>query len=103
MPTFCAGEHGEQQICAVGPTPRANLTLVLLDEPSMGLAPQIVKEVLHLVNNLHTSGEFTVLGAEQNTHMALQCADYGYIREGGRVVLNGVASELVSNEDIKDI
>lgn len=54
MPTLRAGEHGEQQICAVGPTPRANLTLVLLDEPSMGLAPQIVKEVLHLVNNRHT-------------------------------------------------
>ena len=69
----------------------------------MGLALQIVKEVLHLVKNLHTSGEFTVLVAEQNTHMALQHADYGYIREDRCVVLNGVASELVSNKDIKDI
>lgn len=76
---------------------------MLLDEPLMGLTPQIIKKVLHIVKNLHTSGEFTVLVAEQNTHMALQCADYGYIREGGRVALNGVASELASNENIKDI
>ena len=69
----------------------------------MGLAPQIVKEVLHLVKNLHTSGDFTVLVAEQNTLMALQHADYGYIREDRCVVMNGVASELTSNEDIKDI
>ena len=69
----------------------------------MGLAPQIVKEMLHIVNNLHTREKFTVLVAEQNTHMALQHADYGYIREDRRVVLNGVASELVSNKDIKDI
>ena len=55
MPTLRAGKHGVQHMCAIGPTPRANLTLVLLDEPSMGLAPQIVKEVLHLVKNLHTS------------------------------------------------
>ena len=62
-----------------------------------------MKEVLHLVKNLHTREKFTVLVAEKKIHRALQQADYGYIREDGRVVLNGVASELVSNEDVKDI
>ena len=69
----------------------------------MGLALQIVKEVLHLVKNLHIREKFTVLVAEKKIHMALQHADYGDIREGSRVVLNGVASELVSSEDVKDI
>ena len=93
---------GEQQMCAIGRALMANPTMVLLDEPSMGLAPQIVEEVFEIVKDLNQKEKVTFLLAEQNTNMALRYADYGYIMESGRVVMDGVASDLASNEDVKE-
>ncbi|MFZ9183986.1 MAG: ABC transporter ATP-binding protein, partial [Hylemonella sp.] len=88
---------GEQQMCAIGRALMANPSMVLLDEPSMGLAPQIVEEVFEIVKDLNSRERVTFLLAEQNTNMALRYADYGYIMESGRIVMDGVASELASN------
>jgi branched-chain amino acid transport system ATP-binding protein len=93
---------GEQQMCAIGRALMANPSMVLLDEPSMGLAPQIVEEVFEIVKDLNTKEKVTFLLAEQNTNMALKYADYGYIMESGRIVMDGRASELASNEDVKE-
>ena len=93
---------GEQQMCAIGRALMANPTMVLLDEPSMGLAPQIVHEVFEIVKDLNQKEKVTFLLAEQNTNMALKYADYGYIMESGRVVMDGVASDLANNEDVKE-
>ncbi|MBP7566984.1 MAG: ABC transporter ATP-binding protein [Burkholderiaceae bacterium] len=93
---------GEQQMCAIGRALMANPSLVLLDEPSMGLAPQIVEEVFNIVQDLNRREKVTVLLAEQNTSMALRYADYGYIMESGRVVMDGAAADLASNEDVKE-
>ena len=93
---------GEQQMCAIGRALMANPTMVLLDEPSMGLAPQIVEEVFEIVKDLNQKEKVTFLLAEQNTNIALRYADYGYIMESGRVVMDGVASDLASNEDVKE-
>jgi len=93
---------GEQQRCAIGRALMARPTMVLLDEPSMGLAPQIVEEFFNIVKDLNTKEKVTFLQAEQNTNMALKYADYGYIMESGRVVMDGIASELASNEDVKE-
>ena len=93
---------GEQQMCAIGRALMASPSLVLLDEPSMGLAPQIVEEVFEIVKDLNTKEHVTVLLAEQNTNMALKYADYGYIMESGRVVMDGPARELATNEDVKE-
>jgi branched-chain amino acid transport system ATP-binding protein len=93
---------GEQQMCAIGRALMANPNMVLLDEPSMGLAPQIVEEVFNIVKDLNDKEKVTFLIAEQNTHMALKYADYGYIMESGRVVMDGLASDLASNEDVKE-
>ena len=93
---------GEQQMCAIGRALMASPTMVLLDEPSMGLAPQIVEEVFEIVKDLNRKERVTFLLAEQNTNMALRYADYGYIMESGRVVMDGVASELANNEDVKE-
>ena len=93
---------GEQQMCAIGRALMANPSMVLLDEPSMGLAPQIVGEVFNIVKDLNEREKVTFLVAEQNTHMALQYADYGYIMESGRVVMDGAASDLANNEDVKE-
>ena len=93
---------GEQQMCAIGRALMANPSMVLLDEPSMGLAPQIVEEVFEIVKDLNQKEKVTFLLAEQNTNMALKFADYGYIMESGRVVMDGVASELANNEDVKE-
>ncbi len=93
---------GEQQMCAIGRALMANPSMVLLDEPSMGLAPQIVEEVFNIVKDLNAREKTTFLLAEQNTKMALRYADYGYIMESGRVVMDGKASELASNEDVKE-
>jgi branched-chain amino acid transport system ATP-binding protein len=80
----------------------ANPSVVLLDEPSMGLAPQLVEEVFNIVRDLNTKEKVTFLLAEQNTNMALKYADYGYIMESGRVVMDGQAAELRDNEDVKE-
>jgi branched-chain amino acid transport system ATP-binding protein len=93
---------GEQQMCAIGRALMANPRLVLLDEPSMGLAPQIVEEVFEIVRDLNRRERTTFLLAEQNTTMALRYADQGYILENGRVVMEGTAAELASNEDVKE-
>ena len=93
---------GEQQMCAIGRALMANPSVVLLDEPSMGLAPKIVAEVFEIVKDLNAREHVTFLLAEQNTHMALQYAHYGYIMESGRVVLDGSAADLRSNEDVKE-
>ncbi|HEY8049082.1 MAG TPA: ABC transporter ATP-binding protein [Ramlibacter sp.] len=93
---------GEQQMCAIGRALMASPSIVLLDEPSMGLAPQIVEEVFEIVKDLNTQERVTFLLAEQNTNMALKYAVYGYIMESGRVVMDGPAHELANNEDVKE-
>ena len=93
---------GEQQMCAIGRALMANPRMVLLDEPSMGLAPQIVDEVFHIVKDLNSKEQVTFLLAEQNTNMALKYADYGYIMESGRIVMDGAAADLANNEDVKE-
>src|SRR5580765_2915942 len=93
---------GEQQMCAIGRALMANPTMVLLDEPSMGLAPQIVEEVFEIVRDLNTKEKVTFLLAEQNTNMALRYSDDGYILENGRVVMDGEAASLRENEDVKE-
>ena len=93
---------GEQQMCAIGRALMANPTMVLLDEPSMGLAPQLVEEVFEIVRDLNTREGVTFLLAEQNTHMALRYADHGYILENGRIVMDGAAQDLRENEDVKE-
>lgn len=93
---------GEQQMCAIGRALMAKPRMVLLDEPSMGLAPQIVEEVFEIVKDLNTREKVTFFLAEQNTNMALRYADYGYILESGRVVMDGEARILAENEDVKE-
>ena len=93
---------GEQQMVAVGRALMAKPSMILLDEPSMGLAPQIVAEIFEIVKDLNTKEGVSFLLAEQNTNVALKYADYGYILESGRVVMNGNAKELASNEDVKE-
>jgi branched-chain amino acid transport system ATP-binding protein len=93
---------GEQQMTALGRALMAHPRMILLDEPSMGLAPQIVEEILLIVKNLNQVEKVSFLLAEQNTMAALRYADYGYILENGRVVMDGAASELVANEDVKE-
>ena len=93
---------GEQQMCAIGRALMANPKMVLLDEPSMGLTPQIVEEVFAIVKDLNQREKVTFLLAEQNTGIALRYADFGYILENGRVVMEGSAEDLRSNEDVKE-
>ncbi|MEO8566512.1 MAG: ABC transporter ATP-binding protein [Betaproteobacteria bacterium] len=93
---------GEQQMTAVGRALMASPSMILLDEPSMGLAPQIVEEIFDIVGNLNKRENVSFLLAEQNTNVALRFADYGYILETGRVVMEGVARELAQNEDVKE-
>ncbi|MDM0017457.1 ABC transporter ATP-binding protein [Variovorax saccharolyticus] len=93
---------GEQQMCAIGRALMASPNMVLLDEPSMGLAPQIVEEVFSIVKDLNEKEGVTFLLAEQNTNMALRYADYGYILENGRIVMDGEAKSLRENEDVKE-
>jgi branched-chain amino acid transport system ATP-binding protein len=93
---------GEQQMCAIGRALMSEPRMVLLDEPSMGLAPQIVEEVFSIVRDLNQREKVSFLLAEQNTHMALSYADHGYILENGRVVMDGPAAALRENEDVKE-
>jgi len=93
---------GEQQMCAIGRALMSNPNMVLLDEPSMGLAPQIVEEVFEIVKDLNAKEKVSFLLAEQNTMVALRYADFGYIVENGRIVMEGAASELSNNEDVKE-
>jgi len=93
---------GEQQMVAVGRALMAKPSMILLDEPSMGLAPQIVAEIFEIVKDLNSKEGVSFLLAEQNTNVALKYADYGYILESGRVVMDGEAKDLASNEDVKE-
>ncbi|WP_332852766.1 ABC transporter ATP-binding protein [Duganella sp. S19_KUP01_CR8] len=93
---------GEQQMCAIGRALMAKPSMILLDEPSMGIAPQIVDEIFGIVKDLNSKENVSFLLAEQNTSIALRYADFGYILENGRVVMEGAASELASNEDVKE-
>ncbi|OIQ74891.1 high-affinity branched-chain amino acid transport ATP-binding protein LivF [mine drainage metagenome] len=93
---------GEQQMCAIGRALMTSPKLILLDEPSMGLAPQVVDEVFAIVRELNQREGTTFLLAEQNTAMALRYADHGYILENGRVVMDGAARELAANDDVRE-
>jgi branched-chain amino acid transport system ATP-binding protein len=93
---------GEQQMCALGRALMSKPKMILLDEPSMGLAPQIVEEIFEIVKRLNQQEGVSFLLAEQNTNMALKYAAYGYILESGRVVLDGEAKALRENEDVKE-
>jgi branched-chain amino acid transport system ATP-binding protein len=93
---------GEQQMCAIGRALMADPKMVLLDEPSMGLAPQVVEEVFEIVRDLNLKERVTFLLAEQNTSMALRYADHGYILETGRIVMDGPAAMLRENEDVRE-
>ncbi len=93
---------GEQQMTAIGRALMSAPTMMLLDEPSMGLAPQLVEEIFEIVKQLNTEHGLSVLLAEQNTNMALKYATYGYILENGRVVMDGEAKALRENEDVRE-
>jgi branched-chain amino acid transport system ATP-binding protein len=93
---------GEQQMCAIGRALMARPKMILLDEPSMGLAPQIVEEIFEIVRDLNAKEQVSFLLAEQNTFQALKYAKYGYILENGRVVMDGEAKALRENEDVKE-
>jgi branched-chain amino acid transport system ATP-binding protein len=93
---------GEQQMCAIGRSLMAKPSMILLDEPSMGIAPQIVAEIFSIVKDLNSKENVSFLLAEQNTMVALRYADFGYILENGRVVMEGQAQDLANNEDVKE-
>ncbi|MES2072654.1 MAG: ABC transporter ATP-binding protein [Pseudomonadota bacterium] len=93
---------GEQQMTAIGRALMAKPSMILLDEPSMGLAPQIVEEIFEIVKDLNSKENVSFLLAEQNTMVALRYADFGYILENGRVVMEGEAADLSTNEDVKE-
>lgn len=93
---------GEQQMTAIGRALMSNPTMMLLDEPSMGLAPQLVEEIFEIVRTLNEKEGVSILLAEQNTNVALKYATYGYILENGRVVMDGDAASLRENEDVKE-
>ncbi|MEQ8396639.1 ABC transporter ATP-binding protein [Thalassobaculum sp.] len=93
---------GEQQMCAIGRALMSRPKMVLLDEPSMGLAPQLVEQIFEIVKKINEQEGVTILLAEQNTNIALKYARYGYILESGRVVMEGAAETLRNNEDVKE-
>jgi branched-chain amino acid transport system ATP-binding protein len=93
---------GEQQMLAIGRALMAKPKLILMDEPSMGLSPLLVKEVFEIINRLNKEIGISILLVEQNANMALQVADDGYIMENGKIVLDGTAEELLNNEDVKE-
>src|SRR5262245_26157548 len=93
---------GEQQMCAIGRALLSKPHMILLDEPSMGLAPQLVEEIYEIVSQLNVRERVSFLLAEQNTNIALRHARYGYILENGRVVLDGAAHQLRENQDVKE-
>ena len=93
---------GEQQMCAIGRALMSRPETILLDEPSMGLAPQLVEQIFEIVKSVNENEGVTFLLAEQNTNVALRYAHYGYILESGRVVMDGPAAELRENPDVKE-
>ena len=93
---------GEQQMTAIGRALMSRPKMVLLDEPSMGLAPQLVEQIFEITKRINAEQGVSVLLAEQNTNIALRYADYGYILESGRIVMDGDAKMLRENEDVKE-
>ncbi len=89
-------------MCAIGRAMMSRPSMILLDEPSMGLAPQVVDEIFEIVKDLNRKQGVSFLVAEQNTNMALKYASYGYIMETGRIVMDGEADALRDNEDVKE-
>jgi len=92
---------GEQQMLAIGRALMARPKLLLLDEPSLGLAPLLVQEIFRIIKDIHAEGR-AILLVEQNAHRALDAAQYGYVLENGRIVLSGSSQELAENEDVKE-
>jgi len=97
---YCSG--GEQQMIAMGRCLMGHPKVMLLDEPSMGLAPLLVEEIADIVKRIHVQGKVSILLVEQNAHIALELAEYGYVLENGRIVLDGPAEILKKNEDVKE-
>ncbi len=93
---------GEQQMLAISRALMARPKMILLDEPSMGLSPLLVKEVFGIIRQLNRELGITILLVEQNARMALQAASYGYIMESGKIVLDGTQADLVDNEDVRE-
>jgi branched-chain amino acid transport system ATP-binding protein len=93
---------GEQQMLAIGRALMARPKLMLLDEPSLGIAPLLVQEIFQLIKKINNEEKTTILLVEQNANVAFSIADYAYIMEGGRIVLNGSTEQLKSNEDVKE-
>lgn len=97
---YCSG--GELQMLVMGRALMAHPELLLLDEPSLGLAPMVVKEIFQIIKRINTEQETTIILVEQNAQMALQISDYGYVMENGKIVMEGAASYLVENPDVKE-
>jgi branched-chain amino acid transport system ATP-binding protein len=93
---------GEQQMTVVGRALMANPKLMLLDEPSMGLAPMLIKEIFNIITRLHKESKISILLVEQNAKLALSVAPYAYVMENGRIVMDDTAEKLLENPDIKD-
>jgi branched-chain amino acid transport system ATP-binding protein len=93
---------GEQQMTVVGRALMANPKLMLLDEPSMGLAPMLIREIFNIVTRLHRESKIALLLVEQNAKLALSVAPYAYVMENGRIVMDDTAERLAENPDIKD-
>ncbi len=93
---------GEQQMLAIGRAVMARPEMILLDEPSMGLSPLLVKEVFGIIRSINQEQGITMLLVEQNANMALHCASYGYVMESGKIALDGPCEELLNNEDMKE-
>lgn len=93
---------GEQQMLAIGRAVMARPEMILLDEPSMGLSPLLVKEVFGIIRSINQEQGITMLLVEQNANMALHCASYGYVMESGKIALDGTGEELLNNEDMKE-
>ncbi|MDO9528323.1 MAG: ABC transporter ATP-binding protein [Syntrophales bacterium] len=97
---YCSG--GELQMLVMGRALMAHPKLLLLDEPSLGLAPLVVKEIFRIITRINEEQETTIVLVEQNANMALQIAHYGYVMENGKIVMEGVADDLIENPDVKE-
>ncbi len=97
---YCSG--GEQQMVSIGRALISNPKVMLLDEPSMGLSPILVQEIFKIIENIHKDKGTSILLVEQNATSALDIADYGYIMENGKIVLDGSRKELKENEDVRE-